>query len=78
LLGARSLPLRYNAVAESFFPTLKTQPIYHRKLQDQGKTEQALFNYIEIYYNRRRRHSTIGYQSPAMFESNWVKIENAA
>jgi putative transposase len=67
-----------NAVAESFFHTLKTQLIYHRKFQDQGEAEQALFNYIEIYYNRRRRHSTIGYQSPAMFESNWVKIENAA
>ena len=67
-----------NAVAESFFHTLKTQLIYHRKFQDQGETEQALFNYIEIYYNRRRRHSTIGYQSPAMFESNWVKIENVA
>ena len=67
-----------NAVAESFFHTLKTQLIYHRKFQDQGETEQALFNYIEIYYNRRRRHSTIGYQSPAMFESNWVKIKNVA
>jgi putative transposase len=67
-----------NAVAESFFHTLKTQLIYHRKFQDQGEAEQSIFNYIEIYYNRRRRHSTIGYQSPAMFESNWVKIENAA
>jgi putative transposase len=67
-----------NAVAESFFHTLKTQLIYHRKFEDQSEAEQALFNYIEIYYNRRRRHSTIGYQSPAMFESNWVKIENAA
>ena len=67
-----------NAVAESFFHTLKTQLIYHRKFQDQGEAEQALFNYIEIYYNRRRRHSTIGYQSPSIFESKWVKIENAA
>jgi len=40
--------------------------------------EKALFNYIEIYYNRRRRHSTNGYQSPAMYESEWGKIENAA
>jgi putative transposase len=67
-----------NAVAESFFHTLKTQLIYHRRFQKKDEMEQALFNYIEIYYNRRRRHSTNGYQSPAMYESEWGKIENAA
>jgi len=67
-----------NAVAESFFHTLKTQLIYHRRFQNKDEMEQALFNYIEIYYNRRRRHSTNGYQSPAMYESEWGKIENAA
>jgi len=40
--------------------------------------EKALFNYIEIYYNRRRRHSTNGYQTPALFESEWEKIKFAA
>jgi putative transposase len=67
-----------NAVAESFFHTLKTQLIYHRRFQNRDEMEQALFNYIEIYYNRRRRHSTNGYQSPALFESEWDKIKNAA
>lgn len=67
-----------NAVAESFFHTLKTQLIYHRRFHNKDEMEQALFNYIEIYYNRRRRHSTNGYQSPAMYEFEWGKIENAA
>lgn len=67
-----------NAVAESFFHTLKTQLIYHKRFENKEEMEQALFNYIEIYYNRRRRHSTNGYQSPAMFESAWGKIEDAA
>ena len=65
-----------NAVAESFFHTLKTQLIYHVRFKDKDEAEQALFNYIEVYYNRRRRHSTIGYKSPAMFEMDWMKQEN--
>lgn len=67
-----------NAVAESFFHTLKTQLIHHRQFQNRNEVEQALFNYIEIYYNRRRRHSTNGYQSPAMFEFEWTNMQNAA
>ncbi len=67
-----------NAVAESFFHTLKTQLIYHRRFQNKDVMEKALFNYIEIYYNRRRRHSTNGYQTPALFESEWEKIKFAA
>jgi putative transposase len=67
-----------NAVAESFFHTLKTQLIYHRRFQNKDEMEKALFNYIEIYYNRRRRHSTNGYQTPALFESEWEKIKFAA
>jgi putative transposase len=67
-----------NAVAESFFHTLKTQLIYHVRFKDKGEAEQVLFNYIEVYYNRRRRHSTNGYKSPAMFEMDWMKQKNEA
>lgn len=67
-----------NAVAESFFHTIKTQLIYHRRFHRKDETEQALFSYIEIYYNRRRRHSTNGYQSPAKYEFEWGKMQNAA
>jgi len=58
-----------NAVAESFFHTLKTQLLYHTRFQVKADAEQALFNYIEVYYNRRRRHSTNGYKSPASYEA---------
>ena len=67
-----------NAVAESFFHTLKTQLVYHNRFLNKADTEQALFNYIEVYYNRRRRHSTNGYKSPASYEAEWKKMENVA
>jgi len=57
-----------NAVAESFFHSIKTQMIHHCKFRNMAETEQALFNYIEVYYNRRRKHSTNGYKSPATYE----------
>jgi putative transposase len=58
-----------NAVTESFFHTLKTQFILHNKFKDQQKAELALFRYIEVYYNRRRRHSSNGWMSPAEYEN---------
>jgi len=67
-----------NAVAESFFHTLKTQLIHHVTYQNLHEAEQSLFNYIEIYYNRRRRHSTNGYKSPADFENESVKYRKVA
>ena len=67
-----------NAVAESFFHTLKTQCLYHNRFLNKADAEQALFTYIEVYYNRRRRHSTNGYKSPASYEAEWEKVQNAA
>jgi len=67
-----------NAVAESFFHTIKTQMIHHCKFQNVAEAEQAIFNYIEVYYNRRRKHSTNGYKSPAQYESEWWNIRKAA
>lgn len=67
-----------NAVAESFFGSIKTQLINHCKFQNVAEAEQALFNYIEIYYNRQRKHSTNGYKSPAQYEGEWWKNRKAA
>ncbi|MBL0381552.1 MAG: DDE-type integrase/transposase/recombinase [Desulfofustis sp. PB-SRB1] len=67
-----------NAVAESFFHTLKMQLLYHHKFACKRDTEQALFNYIEVYSNRRRRHSTKDYKSPALYEMEWESLRNAA
>ena len=60
-----------NAVAESFFHSLKTQLIHHVRYQNAGEAERSLFHYIEVYYNRRRKHSTNGYMSPAHYEQTW-------
>ena len=57
-----------NAVAESFFHTIKNQLIRYSKFKNKNEAELALFDYIEVYYNRRRRHSSNGWLSPATFE----------
>ena len=57
-----------NAVAESFFHTLKGQCIMQQKFPTAQGAELALFQYIEIYYNRRRRHASDGWMAPAGFE----------
>jgi len=58
-----------NAVAESFFATLKTELIHRRSWPTRKATTSAIFDYIEGWYNTRRRHSTLGYLSPAAYES---------
>ena len=65
-------------VAESFFHTIKTQMIHHSKFQNIAEAEQAIFNYIEVYYNRRRKHSTNGYKSPTQYELEWWYNRKAA
>ena len=57
-----------NAVAESFFGTLKNELIYRRPWLDRASARNAISEYIEVFYNRIRRHSTIGNISPANFE----------
>jgi putative transposase len=57
-----------NAVAESFFATLKKELIHLRPWPTLDKLRTAVFEYIESYYNRRRRHSTIGYDTPIEHE----------
>lgn len=57
-----------NAVAESFFGTLKNELIYRRPWSTRAAARDAIGEYIEIFYNRIRRHSTIGGTSPAKFE----------
>ena len=58
-----------NAVMESFFGTLKTELIYHEKYKTRAQAKLSIFEYIEVFYNRQRRHSAIGYQSPETFEA---------
>lgn len=57
-----------NAVAESFFATLKTELVYLRRFATKTEAREAIFEFIESFYNRERRHSTLGYLSPVEFE----------
>jgi len=56
-----------NAVTESFFHTLKTELVYFEKYRTRSEARQSIFEYIEIFYNRTRRHSSLGYVSPVDF-----------
>ncbi|EMR04525.1 insertion element IS2 transposase InsD [Cesiribacter andamanensis AMV16] len=57
-----------NAVAESFFKTLKTECVYGNRYQDQRRASIEIFEYIEIFYNRERLHSSLGYRTPEQME----------
>jgi len=57
-----------NAPMESFFHTLKTELVHHRDYQTRDEARRDIFEFIEIFYNRQRSHSTLGYLSPAQFE----------
>jgi transposase InsO family protein len=58
-----------NAVVESFFGTLKTELVHHHTYATRNEARLALFEYLEVFYNRKRRHSTLDYRSPAEYES---------
>ncbi len=57
-----------NAVAESFFHTLKTELTHHITFKTREEAKQAIFEYVEIFYNRKRTHSANDYLSPAEYE----------
>jgi putative transposase len=57
-----------NAPTESFFATLKKELIYRSKYKTRSEAIVSIFEYIEIFYNRKRRHSSLGYLSPLEFE----------
>ncbi|EHF02582.1 hypothetical protein HMPREF1008_00227 [Olsenella sp. oral taxon 809 str. F0356] len=75
-----------NAVAESFFATLKNEMYYRRSFKTRADARRAVFNYIEVFCNRRRPHSTMGYQVPgelmdtffARAAPGWGKLPIAA
>ena len=57
-----------NAVAESVFGTIKEELVNRREFATRAEARQALFEYMEVFYNRDRLHSTLGYQTPVGFE----------
>ncbi len=63
-----------NAVAERFFPTLKVELVHDRRFATRAEAKAAVFDYIEVFYNRTRVHSTLDYKSPVEFEVAWAAI----
>ena len=61
-----------NAMAESFFATLECELLARQPFPTQFAARTALFEYIEVFYNRQRRHSALGYLSPDAFERRWL------
>jgi putative transposase len=67
-----------NAVLESFHATIKKDLIHRRSWPTQAEARTAIFNYIEAFYNRRRRHSTLGMLSPLEFENGTLRTPGAS
>lgn len=67
-----------NAVAESFFKTLKTECVYQNKFTHKEQAAVVVFEYIETWYNRKRLHSALGFMSPEEFGRNLNKQNIAA
>jgi putative transposase len=60
-----------NAMAESFFATLECELLARQPFPTHVAARTALFEYLEVFYNRQRRHSALGYLSPAAYERRW-------
>jgi len=67
-----------NAVVESFFHTLKVEQVHLQDYPTHREATADLFEYIEVFYNRQRRHSHLGQISPAAFEKTWWEANQAA
>jgi hypothetical protein len=79
LLGQRGLApstIRNNAVAESFFATLKKELVHRQSWPSRRDLSSTVFDYIEAFYNRQRRHSTLGYLSPEEYERRTTTTTN--
>lgn len=67
-----------NAVAESFFKTLKVELVYQNKFTSIVEAKATVFEYIEVWYNRKRLHSSLGYKTPKEVEMEFNKIKYVA
>ena len=67
-----------NSVAESFFKTLKVELLYDDDFKTIEQAKTAIFEYIEIWYNRKRLHSFLGYKTPSEVEQEFYQFKNVA
>jgi putative transposase len=61
-----------NALCESFFATLECELLERQRFTTQAAARLAVFDYLEGWYNPRRRHSALGYLSPMAYEKQWL------
>ena len=66
-----------NAVAESFFATLKNELIFRQRWSNYAQLRAAVFEYVEVFYNRRRLHSAVQYRPPIEVEQEWAAMQAA-
>ena len=67
-----------NAVVESLFGSLKQERVHWRNYQTRYEAQQDILNYISVFYNNYRLHSTLGYMSPDNYEKQLMKIKEAS
>jgi transposase InsO family protein len=67
-----------NAAMESFFHTLKTEHTYFEHYTTREQAMRSIFEYVEVFYNRQRLHSTLGYYSPMAFEKKWSQQQEVS
>jgi putative transposase len=67
-----------NAPAESFFGTLKTELVHHRRYQTRAEAAREVAEYIDLFYNRERRQARLGYLSPAAYTQLFMRQQRAA
>ena len=67
-----------NAMAESFFATLETELLWRHSFKSQAEARMAVFEFIEGFYNPRRRHSALGNQSPIAYEKSYSETRSTA
>ena len=63
---------------ESFFNSLKNERVFHENYATRRQAKEDLINYIEVFYNRVRRHSGLGYRSPAQHYAAWIALQKLA
>lgn len=68
-VGVERVTALDNAVAESFFKTMKTEMVYHAVFKTRAQAKMAVFEYLEVWYNRARKHSALGYLTPCQYEN---------
>ncbi len=66
-----------NSVAESFFATLKKELIHRQSWPEKAKLRTEIFDYIEVFYNRQRRHRALGQLSPVDYETSTLRRDGA-